>query len=834
MLILLFVVSGAIFLMSTNDLVSIFLSIELQSYGCAPSEAYVEEIIYIFTYTLLSSIIGLQSWRYSPRVIVCGDANNTPHYIADYKCGNKNGLPQSDIPVSGDGHGQDNKLDTYKVAQLGLNVLSRIVQHLIGKNNVTSDRPCTSNCQQSYTYFYLEDENAQGPKTIISNTYISQPRDLTAYGYSMYLLRGRSFHSSISYTKGSSQKSSILSNHDSSNKDTESLNLEISSDSSMSASSWAKKELNKYKTGEKYNGIINILSNPTFLQACYLEIKSKPGNMSKGITPETLDGINLGWFERIASRIHTGKFKFSPTRRVLIPKPGKTELRPLSVGNPREKIIQKALTVLLEEIWEPKFSENSYGFRPGKSLQQALFQLYRNGSSYQWVIQGDISKCFDKIPHDIIMKRIETVIKCDKTLQLIRKSLTAGYLDPETSKLVRPTEGTPQGSVLSPLLANIVLNELDLSMDKIQNSYEKGKKRSRNKEYDKLTSRIQYLQKSQPGSTDIRTLAMERRNIPSTDLNDPNFKRLMYLRYADDFVILVTGTMDDAKHIKHLVADILLKKCGLELHKDKTAITACREGFLFLGAWCKKISSIKAGLMVNEQGNPSKYRMRMRIEIPVENLIKKLTVNKFVTLKVNGMPSATARKDLVNFSHYEIITFYNQRIQGLISFYGFAANLTSLRKIIMFLHLSCALTLTLKYKLRTKRRVFTKFGRLLGDTDTGAQLNIPTTLKVKHSYSGVNSSDPQSNLKQSRYAKLTKSSLDRRCTICQTSKQVEMHHIRKVKDVKGKIRTGNSTYAQWVGAYLRKQIPLCSYHHDLLHKGDLNYSDMTKIRSHIT
>lgn len=182
------------------------------------------------------------------------------------------------------------------------------------------------------------------------------------------------------------------------------------------------------------------------------------------------------------------------------------------------------------------------------------------------------------------MKRIETVIKCDKTLQLIRKSLTAGYLDPKTSKLVRPTEGTPQGSVLSPLLANIVLNELDLGMDKIQNSYEKGKKRSRNKEYDKLTSRIQYLQKSQPGSTDIRTLAMERRNIPSTDLNDPNFKRLMYLRYADDFVILVTGTMDDAKHIKHLVADILLKKCGLELHKDKTAITACREGFLFLGA----------------------------------------------------------------------------------------------------------------------------------------------------------------------------------------------------------------------------------------------------------
>lgn len=182
------------------------------------------------------------------------------------------------------------------------------------------------------------------------------------------------------------------------------------------------------------------------------------------------------------------------------------------------------------------------------------------------------------------MKCVKSQIKCDKTIQLVRKSLIAGYIDPNTNNHVKPSEGTSQGSVLSPLLANIVLNELDQRMDKIKQSFETGKKRSRNKEYDKLTSRIQNLQKSHPGSPEIKKLAMERRLIPSTDLNDPNFKRLMYLRYADDFVILVTGTMDDAKHIKHLVADTLNKKCGLELHEDKTAIAACRDGFLFLGA----------------------------------------------------------------------------------------------------------------------------------------------------------------------------------------------------------------------------------------------------------
>lgn len=188
--------------------------------------------------------------------------------------------------------------------------------------------------------------------------------------------------------------------------------------------------------------------------------------------------------------------------------------------------------------------------------------------------------------------------------------------------------------------------------------------------------------------------------------------------------------------------------------------------------------------------------MRMRIEIPTSNLIKKLTMNKFIVIGANSMPSATARKDLVNFSHHEIVSFYNQRIQGLVSFYSFAANLNSLRKIIMFLHLSCALTLTLKYKTRTKKKVFTKFGRLLTDPDTGIKLVIPTNLKVKHSYSGKTVSIPENDLNQSRFVKLTKSSLNQRCVICQSSLNVEMHHIRKVKDVRGKIRTGNSTYAQ--------------------------------------
>jgi group II intron reverse transcriptase/maturase len=595
---------------------------------------------------------------------------------------------------------------------------------------------------------------------------------------------------------------------------------------------WAKQEVNKYIRGDGlYNGIINIISNPVFLQECYNVIKSKPGNMSKGINPETLDGINHTWYEKTVKDLKAGKFNFQPSRRVKIPKAGKKELRPLSVGNPRDKIIQKAITVVLEAIWVDKFSDDSYGIRPKRSLQQALYQLYRNGSNYQWVVQGDISKCFDKIPHEIISKIIKSTVICDKTLLLIKKSLIAGYIDPDNGKHIIPTEGTPQGSVLSPLLANIVLNELDDFMTKSKSVFEKGKKKARNKVYDNLTSRIQYLQKSNPGSAEIKTLAVERRSIPSTIHNDPNFKRMMYLRYGDYFVILIAGSSNDAFMMRNRVSDILHKKCGLVLNKDKTVITATKDGFKFLGAWCEKPTSLKAGLFNTKSGNPGKFRMRMRIMIPVKDLIQKLITNKFAVRNALGLPRATARRDLVNFSHHEIITFYNHRIQGLLVFYSFASNLTSLREIIIFLHISCALTLALKYKLRTSRKVFTKYGRYLTDPETEIGLKIPNSLKVKHHFSGTESySVPEDILKMSWFNKMTKSNLNKACVICNTTQHIEMHHIRKVKDVKNKIRTGNSTYAQWTGTYLRKQVPLCAYHHDLYHSGDLNYADKTKIR----
>jgi retron-type reverse transcriptase len=182
------------------------------------------------------------------------------------------------------------------------------------------------------------------------------------------------------------------------------------------------------------------------------------------------------------------------------------------------------------------------------------------------------------------MNRVETITNCDKTLQLIRKSLRAGYIHPDTGEHIRSSEGTPQGSVFSPLLANIVLDEFDKQVEKIKASFEKGRKRTRNREYESLQSQIQWLRKSKPGSPKIKELAMKKRLTPAMNMFDPNFKRMMFLRYADDFVILISGSIDETKHIKHRLADVLTKKCGLELHDEKTLITATKDGFKFLGS----------------------------------------------------------------------------------------------------------------------------------------------------------------------------------------------------------------------------------------------------------
>jgi group II intron reverse transcriptase/maturase len=468
--------------------------------------------------------------------------------------------------ISRNSHVEDNKPDTPKRLQITEYILSRIRRYISslpcfnGTSKTSSQKARRSSPIGSY-------KSEQAAKTIWTiNTTHCQLRDSTA---SNLIMRKRSFHNSAC-TKGSSKDTPTQKTLDCNLKKPVRKVKPIKVAKRVGVTTIVSKELEQYrKPGQKYYNLIKIISDPIFLVTCYEEIAKKKGNMTPGSDSYTLDGLNWKWFVQTADSLKNGKYNFKPNRRVYIPKTDGSK-RPLSVSSPRDKIVQKSLHAILESIFESLFLPNSHGYRPNKSVHSALLRLYLVGSRHNWVIQGDITKCFDTIPHNIIMSHISKHVGDPRIIELIKKFLRAGYLEPDLNKtLVRSQYGTPPhvGGVLSPLLMNIVLNELDKFISNYEKKFRKGIKRRMNPVYKKLA--VQRSNSNDP--VERWRLLKEMRITRRTLAKDPN--RMEYIRYADDFIVLISGTLKDANYIQSLIKDFLKSNCGLELNMDKTVIT---------------------------------------------------------------------------------------------------------------------------------------------------------------------------------------------------------------------------------------------------------------------
>ena len=200
--------------------------------------------------------------------------------------------------------------------------------------------------------------------------------------------------------------------------------------------------------------LYRLLYNPALHIMAYERLKSKPGNMTPGTDGQTLDGFSMETIETYMRLLREEHYQPTPVRRKNIPK--SKGYRPLGVPSPRDKIIQECVRLILEAIYEPNFHENSHGFRPGKSCHTALESLRRNWVGTKWVIEGDISQCFEKIDHHRLLDILREKIDDDRFINLIRKFLTAGYM--ENWQYHKTYSGTPQGSVISPILTNIYLD----------------------------------------------------------------------------------------------------------------------------------------------------------------------------------------------------------------------------------------------------------------------------------------------------------------------------------------------------------------------------------------
>lgn len=596
--------------------------------------------------------------------------------------------------------------------------------------------------------------------------------------------------------------------------------------------------------------MIKKISNIKNLISAYELIKSKPGNMTRGTSHETLDGISLATLSKIQSELKAGTFQFPPARRIQIPKPGKKkETRPLTIASPRDKIIQKAIQLVVEPMFEEDFLDCSHGFRPERGTRTAITYIDSKFQSSWYIIEADLSKAFDSIQHKKLMEILKEKITCPKTLSLIRSGLKAGHI--EFGKLhEKLTTGTPQGSILSPLLCNIYLHKLDQHMEVIKQKYNQGTKHKKSKEYESLSNAAKYMRaKGKNISEPSRYKALIKKLVSTpSKKHDSNYVRIQYVRYADDFIIGVEGSYQIAKKVLNEVKDWINDEMKLELNPEKTNIIKYADkpvsflGYtlqapLTSGAHKPMETVTLAGRTITRR-----RKLRIRIHMDYTKVLNKLITKGFVKTRVDHKKHdlrkhrGTFRGNLVNLDHSDILRYYNSIIRGLYNYYNFTGNIRRLAHVRWLLEESCCLTLARKFKLKTMAATYRKFGKGLGCTITPKNgkpkkliLWSPTNFKKQSILNKKNPTvEPLKGLDAVWNAKFTKSNLLKACVICGTTDNVEMHHVRKIKDLR-KPSSKLDFFSRQMAAINRKQIPLCRDHHARLHSNTWSEAERSKL-----
>lgn len=562
-----------------------------------------------------------------------------------------------------------------------------------------------------------------------------------------------------------------------------------------------------------------VLNKDMYLLA-YNRLKSKPGMMTPGISPRTLDGISSESIDKLINLLRTQAFSFSPGRRIQIDKASGGK-RPLTIGNPQEKLVQEVIRLVLEAIYEPVFKENSFGFRPKKGCHTALRYVFTKFKGCAWWIEGDIKGCFDNIPHDKLMAILSLKIKDQRFLQLIRKALKAGYMIDK-----HPTYdvvGTPQGSIVSPILANIFLHQLDQYIEDLKADFDVTGNRKR----DPLVRKLQWEMTKAKRSGDsklIRKVAVRMRSNPNKLIGSGN-RKLMYVRYADDWIIAVNGRYSDASEILNKVT-LFLKDLGLTVSPTKTKITnTYKEPALFLGTNIAHSKSTTYSL--HKRGTLQRNSGFLVLSTPMNRIMKKLKEAGFMS-NHRGVTRVT----WLSLEIRQIIQLANSIIRGYENYYSFTLNKGQLCSYVYFIIRDTVLrTLAHKLSLKTRAKVIKKFGPSLAlhDQNKRDENNKPTLITklykpgLRINLWDFKRGDVNTNIKALYATGLSLANLDNlKCSLCDSDYKIEMHHIREMKDIKQKTKTSTLDYL--MAKRNRKQIPVCRDCH-------MKYHSSNKVKS---
>jgi len=575
------------------------------------------------------------------------------------------------------------------------------------------------------------------------------------------------------------------------------------------------------KKGLSVERIYRLLFNRDLYLKAYGKIYPNKGVMTHGVTDETPDGMSLEYIDAIIEALRYERFQWLPARRVQIPKKNGKK-RPLGIPTWSNKLVQEVIRQILEAYYEPTFSEYSHGFRPGRGCHTALKEIYYHWIGTTWFIEGDISQCFDKLNHELIIQKLEEDFHDGRFIRLMRELLKAGYMEDWTFNT--QTSGVPQGGVVSPILANILLDKLDKFVEKeLIPQYTKGEKRRDNPEYDRLQLQA-WRAKRKGNMVQVKRLKQQYQKLPSLDTQDPNYRRLKYTRYADDFLLGFIGPRKDAEEIKQRLQKFLQEELQLELSEEKTLITHAKtEAANFLGYEVTVMHNDTKQTKRNAKRKARSVNGHIGLRIP-----RKVIEENCKNHMRNGR--TVHRPELLYQSDYEIVMVYQTRYRGIVNYYQLAYNMHTLHKLKRYMELSLLKTLAAKHK-STVNKVAEKHKTTIevkGKEYTVFQVAIPREEKkpLVATWGGIplvwdinTVLDEQPPRLYTGRTELEKRLLAEMCELCGNTEDVEIHHMRAMKDLHEYPGRQKPLWVRRMIAMKRKTMPVCQICHQDIHAG---------------
>lgn len=559
---------------------------------------------------------------------------------------------------------------------------------------------------------------------------------------------------------------------------------------------------------------------------------AKEGNMTQGTDGKTIDGMSIKRIDNLIEALKTESYQPKPVRRVYIPKKNGNR-RPLGIPSIEDKLIQEIIRMIIESIYEGRFSKFSHGFRPQKSCHTALMQIKTHFDGARWFVEGDIESFFDNINHHKLIQILRKRIHDEKFINLIWKFLRAGYL--ENWEYHKTYSGTPQGGIISPILANVYLNEFDKYVEQLVLKFNKGTKRKPSSEYKRICNKIgkvRNILRNDELSTDkqrdiilmIKELREERSKTPVVKPNDEDFKRMYYTRYADDFLIGMIGSKQEAQQVKQKLTKFLKEELQLNLSQEKTLITHSSKPAQFLG-YDVMVSRNQDRKMCKDGRMRRSKSYTCTLYVPHKKWVDKLKDLRVLKITPDGTWKPVHRTSLIDLDDLEILRIYNAQIRGMYNYYRLAKNVSVLNKFYYHMKYSMYKTFANKYKTTIKKitRKYCENGVFTVTYFTKKGLQKCTLYSDGFTYNpSVKDKSTTDLLVNEQKNKGETSLIDRlKATTCEwcgkTNSPLEMHHVRKIKDLKGKAK-----WEKWMIGRQRKTVALCLKCHRDLHIGKLD------------